>query len=167
MEKRNAILIAIVIIVAIWLVFFAQFRTISTDKETYAVGETVKASVSDFKLIHCSGGPLFEFFQETSEGWKKIEFDYPTNFGRRICVDGVAERGSFGGEGIAMCFPLPLVTANYAWNSQIYEKKTEKETCEDRGRMLEEPVDSYQIIPAPVGKYKVKFGDVEKVFEIK
>ncbi|MBZ9572538.1 hypothetical protein KJA15_04360 [Patescibacteria group bacterium] len=168
--KKAILIISVIILVIVILVFlfFVGFSKISTNKDIYKTREEVIVSFSDFRLLRCNTSPSITnmlFYYETSEGWKRIiHEDWHVTWGGIACVDGKPVHGVHPGD-IQRCtfFILPYKSGTYTWDSKVYESKGVEEICGE----LEKPVPSFQSKPASPGKYKVKFGSAQKIFEIK
>lgn len=167
MRKLILIIFGAIFVTIAGFLFFIGFQVVSTNKSIYSVGEEVFVTWSDFRLYRCSCmGPELEFYQETINGWEKIELHLP--YGRVACVNGIVKQGPFPCDLFICRLAFSMLSGNYTWNSKIYEFKGETETCEVPAWLkVEFPILSYDLLTAPPGKYKVKFGIAEKVFEIR
>ena len=167
--RKIYIVIIIILVILFSLIYFSVFgiQTVSTDKNVYSVGEKVFVSWSDFRLYKCTCmGPEVEFYRETVNGWEMIELHPP--YWSVICVNGTAESGPFPCDVVMCSLSFSVARGNYTWNSKIYKRKGETEICEVPDWLrVEFPIPSYDLLIAPPGRYKVKFGTAEKVFEIR
>lgn len=165
---RKYILIGIIIIIVILVfLFFVGFSRVSINKNVYFQGEQVLVSFSDFRLLRCNTSPSVTnmiFYYETPEGWKRImNEDWHVTWGGIACVDGKIIYGGHPGDIKRCAFSSPYESGVYTWDGKVYESKGIEEVCGD----LEVSVPSFQSKAAPPGIYKLKFGSVEKTFEIK
>lgn len=175
MKKKIILLILAIIIVLFFLsligVSVVGFSTVSIDKNVYSIGEKINVSLFDFRLFRCScSGPRIEFYRKTESGWEKINHEL-LRFGY-ACVDGEFTNPAMHCD-VYQCdfstFKQIVRKGNFTWDSKIYEKKEKLEICEapNPDFKLKEPIISFETKNAPAGKYKVKFGIAQKIFEIK
>lgn len=144
---------------------FGRLSTVSTNKDVYARGEDVVVSFSDFRLSRCNtGGPNLSFFSKTTDGWKGFKYERGIiySFGQSVCVDGMLSSGAYPAD-IQTCrfFDRPRLSGTYIWNGRVYEEEDDQKVC---GNL--KSVHFYSRL-APPGKYKIKWGNAEQVFEIK
>lgn len=144
---------------------FGRLSTVSTNKDVYARGEDVVVSFSDFRLSRCNtGGPKLSFFSKTADGWKGFKYKRGIiySFGQSVCVDGMLSSGAYPAD-IQTCrfFDRPRLSGTYIWNGRVYEEEDDQKVC---GNL--KSVHFYSRL-APPGKYKIKWGNAEQVFEIK
>jgi len=169
MKKRFVQILLLFITFLIFLIFitFVGFSKVSTDKDTYLENEEIVISYIDFRLLRFNSSPsetnLFIYY-EASDGLKKLIYeDWQVTWGGIACVDDKVIYGGHPGDILSLVPFSPYVTGTYTWKSTIYEKKNDKEVCED----IKEPVNAFQSKPALTGKYQIKFGKAKQNFEIK
>jgi hypothetical protein len=167
MKKIWAIIAIFLLIFVLGFLFFNGIQTVSTNKNVYSIGEKIIVSSSVFKFYRCSCmGPKIKFYRQTPGGWTPIEI-YPEYF-RPVCVNGTAEMGPLPCDIVWCGLSFSESRYNYTWNSKIYERIGETETCKfPEWFDAEFPIPSYNLLIAPAGKYKVRFGIAEKAFEIR
>lgn len=164
MKKSTRILLGVIFVIfVLGFLSFVGIYTISTDKNVYSVREHISVSWFDIKLFRrsCRDPYRPKFYHETINGWEYVT-DRAMGWGM-VCVNGKIESADMGCDAIVYSFGPLLKKGADIWSSSIIRSKETMEICE----YFEEPVPSYELKPAPPGRYKVKFGWAEKVFEIK
>lgn len=173
--KKIIILIIIIVLLTIGIIilFLIDFQKVKTNKKTYAMGETISLSFTDFKLYRCQcNRNIIEFYRQNNNHWELI----PSTPEKSpfFCLNG--SQASYLGGPIA-CFNCkffdePFIKKTVETEINFFEKIKDG-PCETFPNEINKKLDkdksfhSYVSKPAPAGLYKIKYGKAETIIEIK
>jgi hypothetical protein len=170
--KKKYIIIIIVIAVIFSLSYLSTIgiQTVSTDKNTYSIGEEVKIQWSDFSLDWCTcSNKDIQIFKQESTEWKRIQYEL-YGFGGGACVDGKLANLAMPCDIVSCSLPKPnFKNGEFYWNSKTYELIGTVDSCLNpyNNETVNVTVNDYELKNAPSGKYKIVFGNVQEIIEIK
>ena len=170
--KKLYIIIIVALVIIFALIYFSVFgiQTISIDKKIYSVGEEVKIHWSDLSLKWCTcSNKGIQIFRQGTAGWESAQYQL-YGFGGGACVNGGIVSLPMPCDVVSCSFPrLNFNSGDFLWNSKIYERKGSVDSCLDRysNEIINRKMQSYEFKNAPPGKYKIQFGNLNKVIEIR
>jgi hypothetical protein len=188
-NKKWVLIILVIVIIFIYF-YVSGFQTVSTDKNTYSVGEEIKIHWSDFNLKSCTcSGQNFQIFKKETTGWKAFQYKLGESY--PYCVNDQVESGFVYEGGVLVSFPFPgggvmcdvvvcsfmkpnTENGNFSWDSKIYQRKGDVSSCADLNEKKVQEIsptggklENYELKNAPPGKYKIQFRNADKIIEIK
>jgi len=157
-------------VVTIIVVLFIGFRGVTTDKDSYSSGEKVIILVSDFRLAFCDDTRGTEIYRETPSGWEAIETS--PAYWRQNCVNGLLAAVVMPMDFISCTPHIVNLRGNYSWDQMAYKYTGLVSSCNasrdyNTTENIDYPIAAYNEELAGPGKYKIKFGSAEKIFEIR
>jgi len=171
MKKKYYRIIGIIaIFVFIIYLSVSGIQTISTDKNVYSLDEEIKIHWSDFSLQWESCDfRVIKIYKQEATGWKRISHELYT-FGAPVCVNGEAVGGSYPCDVSSFQFPSKIFeNGDFLWNSKIYENIGTVDFCFNpyNNETVNGTFNNYLLKNASAGKYKIVFGNSQKIIEIK
>lgn len=177
MKKLYAIVLFFLIVIS-FLVFYLSFfgfQIISTDKDVYSVGEEIKIYWFDLSLEWCTcSDKEVKIFKQEEEGWKEVDYQLKYRPDIRYefipdCVEGKIIHRAMPCDVTVCGFPrLKTINGNFTWNSKIYERIGTTNFCVNphTNETINGIFNNYTLKYVSPGKYKIIFGNAQKVIEI-
>lgn len=163
MKKLYTLLISILsIILLVCLLLIVGIQKISTDKNIYSFGENVTIHWSDLSFKKCSCNKEIKIFRETRDGWKQIQ--RYTHEGNLICVNNEFFNSPYGCDVFFCSNEFNFNEGSSIWNLKMYEYLGQTTKC--GSETFSTPKGNYQYKYVPRGKYKINFGNSQKIIEI-
>jgi hypothetical protein len=172
---RKYFLITLIVAIIMFILAYLQFfgiQIVSTDKNSYQMGETINIHQFSFNIYGCScSGPNSGIYKYDN-GWKKLDMD--TGYGQS-CVDGYITGYRMGCD-VVFCEFFMKNEYDTSWSQTYYEKQDQTNSCaypnlpnnisDDHLPQVNYPLSSYISKNATPGRYKIKFGISESEFTI-
>jgi len=155
-------------------------QTTTTNKDVYSAGEKINITYSDSGIDRCTCmGPRLIFYKLTGNVWNELSLDIDAfvlgEWRNWMCINGVIRHipRNLGCDAIACKPGFSKDIFSYEWDAKYYDYAGLVDTCQNSSESIEYPEDvefplvAYSFVTAPSGKYKIKFGNAEKIIEIK
>ncbi len=177
MMRKLYLALIVIVVILFGLIYFSVsgVQTVSTDKKVYSSGEEVKIHWSDFSLEWCScSNKGVAVLRQEITGWERVQYEL---YGFGIaCVDGQMTGLGMPCDASSCSFPkLNSKSGVFSWNSKIYKRNGTVNSClrtfrnekTNSTEVINGTMNNYESKNALSGKYKIIFGNAEKIMEIK
>ena len=169
MRKLYLALIAIIVILS-GLIYFSVsgIQTVSTDKKIYSLGEEVKIHWSDFSLEWCScSNKKIAIFKQETTGWERVSYQL-YGFDGIACINGQVFDLGMPCDVVSCSLPKPNFKNGDLSYPKIYERNGTVNSCLNpfNNEVINGTMQSYDLKNAPSGKYKIQFGNANRIIEI-